>query len=137
MAIMAGDAGVWPIGPAANPANPAPSVTSPSQFSIGTSLADGFAFMSTNCAKKNSIPSSSARLLIASAAGRAMIVAIPPSPSPGAGRDNFSTLRAELLGGGGRNRRLSRQFGAKHGGNYPIIAASGPGRARGGAASAR
>src|SRR6478735_5904027 len=39
---MSGDAGVCPIGPAANPANPAPSVTRPSKFDIGTSFAEGF-----------------------------------------------------------------------------------------------
>src|SRR6185437_268874 len=76
---MSGDASVWPIGPAANPANPAPSVTSPSQFSIGTSLADGFAFMSTNWAKKNLMPSSSAFLRIVYASGRALTVAIHDS----------------------------------------------------------
>jgi hypothetical protein len=48
MAIMSGEAGDWPIGPAAKPAKPAPSDTSPSKFDIGTSFADGFAFMSTN-----------------------------------------------------------------------------------------
>src|SRR5579871_3012391 len=57
---MSGEAGVWPIGPAANPAKPAPSLTMPSKFDIGTSLADGLACMSTNWAKKNSIPSASA-----------------------------------------------------------------------------
>ena len=45
---MSGEAGVCPIGPAAKPAKPAPSLTRPSQFSIGTSFADGFAFISTN-----------------------------------------------------------------------------------------
>ena len=85
IAIMSGDAGVCPIGPAAKPANPAPSLTRPSKFDIGTSLADGFACMSTNCAKKNSIPSSSALLLIASAAGRAMIVAISSLSFAGCG----------------------------------------------------
>src|SRR5438067_2110151 len=80
MAIMSGDAGVWPIGPAANPAKPAPSLTRPSKFDMGTSFADGLAFMSTNWAKKNSIPSSSARFLTASAAGLAMVVAIGETP---------------------------------------------------------
>ena len=94
---MSGEAGVCPIGPAAKPANPAPSDTSPSKFDMGTSLADGFAFMSTNCAKKNSIPSSSALLLIASAAGRAMVVAIPPSLSWVRAGANCSTRGAELL----------------------------------------
>ena len=64
---MSGDAGVWPIGPAANPAKPAPSDTILSQFVIGTSFADGLAFISTNCAKTNSIPSASARFRAASA----------------------------------------------------------------------
>src|SRR6478609_11150422 len=77
---MSGDAGVWPIGPAAKPANPAPSLTRPSKFDMGTSLADGLAFMSTNWAKMNSIPSSSARFLTASAAGLAMVVAIGETP---------------------------------------------------------
>src|ERR1051326_4003291 len=81
---MSGDAGVWPIGPAANPAKPAPSLTRPSKLDMGTSFADGFAFMSTNWAKKNSIPSSSARFLTASAAGLAMVVAIcAPLLDPG------------------------------------------------------
>ena len=52
IAIMSGDAGDWPIGPAANPANPAPSPTKPSQFDIGTNFADGFACMSTIAARK-------------------------------------------------------------------------------------
>jgi hypothetical protein len=73
---MSGEAGDWPIGPAANPANPAPSVTRPSQFSIGTSFADGFAFISTNCAKKNLMPSWSALARIVSASGRVLNVAI-------------------------------------------------------------
>ncbi len=61
IAATSGDAGVWPIGPAAKPANPAPSSIIPSKFDIGTSFAFGLPCMSTNCAKKNSIPSASAR----------------------------------------------------------------------------
>ena len=60
-AIMSGDAGDCPIGPAANPANPAPSETSASQFDTGTNFADGFACISTNCANTNSTPSNSTR----------------------------------------------------------------------------
>src|SRR5205814_5098502 len=58
-AIMSGSAGLWPIGPAANPAKPAP----PSSTSIavtGIILAHGLPCMSTNMAKKNSTPSDSA-----------------------------------------------------------------------------
>ena len=66
MAAMSGDAGVWPIGPAANPANPAPSSIIESKFWIGTSLALGLPCMSTNCAKKNSMPSALARFLSSS-----------------------------------------------------------------------
>src|SRR3954452_11153063 len=73
---MSGEAGVCPIGPAAKPANPAPSVTRLSKFDAGTSFADGFACMSTNCAKKNSIPSFSARRRISSAEGASASVAM-------------------------------------------------------------
>src|SRR6478752_6263256 len=93
---MSGDAGVCPIGPAANPANPAPSVTRPSKFDIGTSFADGFAFMSTNWAKKNSIPSFSARFLIASAAGLAMVVAIGWTPCRGFGPQTLPRTRPDF-----------------------------------------
>ena len=82
-AIMSGEAGVWPIGPAANPAKPAPSVTRLSQLVIGTSLADGLAFMSTNCANTNSIPSFSACLRTSPAGGLSDTVAILRSPSLG------------------------------------------------------
>src|SRR5256885_11558310 len=102
MAIMSGDAGVWPIGPAANPAKPAPSLTRPSKFDMGTSFADGLAFMSTNWAKKNSIPSSSARFLTASAAGLAMVVAIGETPLLDPGGQTLPRTQAnfhQLAGG--------------------------------------
>src|SRR5262245_60082777 len=57
---MSGSLGSWPISPAANPANPAPSLTSPSRFAAGTSFALGRPYRSTNCAKKNSTPRSAA-----------------------------------------------------------------------------
>ena len=50
MARMSGSAGVCPMGPAANPANPAPSVISPSRLLTGTSLAQGLPCISTNMA---------------------------------------------------------------------------------------
>src|SRR5215813_8188907 len=59
-AIMSGSAGLWPIGPAAKPANPAPPPTRTSSASTGTILAHGFPCMSTNMAKKNATPSDSA-----------------------------------------------------------------------------
>src|SRR5215470_2959068 len=59
-AIMSGSAGLWPIGPAAKPAKPAPPPIRTSSASIGTILAQGLPFMSTNMAKKNSTPSDSA-----------------------------------------------------------------------------
>src|SRR6266511_2057686 len=55
MAAMSGSLGTWPISPAANPAKPAPSLRRSSRYAAGTSLALGRAYMSTNCAKKNSI----------------------------------------------------------------------------------
>src|SRR5215469_9185952 len=60
---MSGSAGDWPIGPAANPANPAPPPVSTSVASTGIILAHGFPCISTNIAKKNSTPSDSARAL--------------------------------------------------------------------------
>src|SRR5215475_3838381 len=57
---MSGSAGLWPIGPAAKPANPAPPPTRTSSASTGTILAHGFPCMSTNMAKKNATPSDSA-----------------------------------------------------------------------------
>src|SRR4029077_1219403 len=59
-AIMSGSAGLWPIGPAANPAQPAPP-SSTSSAVAGIILAHGLPCMSTNMAKKNSTPSDSAR----------------------------------------------------------------------------
>ena len=56
IAAMSGSCGPWPMSPAANPANPAPSSNSPSRCSIGTSLAFGLPCMSTNWAKTNSTP---------------------------------------------------------------------------------
>ena len=61
MARMSGEEGTWPIGPAAKPANPAPSAISPSMAETGTSLAQGLPCMSTNMAKRNSTPSRSSR----------------------------------------------------------------------------
>src|SRR5688572_23571829 len=58
---MSGSLGTWPISPAANPANPAPSsrsVSNASREPTGTSFALGRAYMSTNCAKTNSTPRS-------------------------------------------------------------------------------
>src|SRR5690242_7340800 len=55
-AAMSGSLGIWPISPAAKPANPAPSVARSSRFAAGTSFALGRPYMSTNCAKKNSTP---------------------------------------------------------------------------------
>src|ERR1700723_3413560 len=57
MARMSGDDGVWPMGPAANPANPAPSAKRPSMAETGTILAHGLPCMSTNMAKRNSTSS--------------------------------------------------------------------------------
>ena len=51
---MSGSLGCWPIAPAAKPAKPAPSSSSPSRCRAGTSLALGLPCMSTNCAKMNS-----------------------------------------------------------------------------------
>ena len=67
MARMSGDDGVWPMGPAANPANPAPSAISPSMAETGTILAQGLPCMSTNMAKRNSTPSRSIASLSSSA----------------------------------------------------------------------
>ena len=58
---MSGSLGTWPISPAAKPAKPAPSSTRSSRLAAGTSFALGRAYMSTNCAKKNSMPRSSDR----------------------------------------------------------------------------
>ena len=57
MARMSGDEGVWPMGPAAKPAKPAPSASRPSMAETGTILAQGLPCMSTNMAKRNSTPS--------------------------------------------------------------------------------
>ena len=92
IAIMSGDAGDCPIGPAANPANPRPSPTNPSQFDIGTSFADGFAFMSTNWAKKNSIPSFSACFLTDSVVG----IAMAGTPCPGVGPPTLARTQADF-----------------------------------------
>ena len=72
IAIMSGSAGLWPIGPAANPAKPAPPPVSTSMASIGIILAHGLPCMSTNMAKKNSTPSDSARVLRSSSGMRTL-----------------------------------------------------------------
>src|SRR3954463_4265611 len=54
IAARSGSLGPWPISPAANPANPAPSSISPSRCVAGTSLAFGLPCMSTNWANRNS-----------------------------------------------------------------------------------
>src|SRR3990170_600585 len=80
IAAMSGSAGVWPISPAAKPAKPAPFSTKSSRFQAGISFALGRACMSTNCAKKNSIPSSSERVRISSSVG---VVPIQQPPASG------------------------------------------------------
>ena len=56
IAEMSGSCGPWPMSPAANPANPAPSAKSPSRCATGTSFAFGLPCMSTNWAKTNCTP---------------------------------------------------------------------------------
>src|SRR3954465_43814 len=56
IAAMSGEFGVWPMSPAAKPANPAPSVRRSSKCDAGTSFAFGLPCMSTNCANRNSMP---------------------------------------------------------------------------------
>src|SRR5690349_19202584 len=109
---MSGEAGDWPIGPAANPAKPAPSVTRLSQFVIGTSLADGLAFISTNCAKKNSMPSSSAFLRITSTSGRVLVVAMVDPFSRTRRTDQDVTNRLAAKGGFSRIRAPARDAAA-------------------------
>ncbi len=75
MARMSGDDGVWPIGPAAKPANPAPSESSPSTAETGTILAQGLPCMSTNMAKRKSTPSRSVASLSSAA-----VVGVGPVP---------------------------------------------------------
>src|SRR5688572_3304036 len=58
MAAMSALCGPWPISPAANPANPAPSSKKSSRWAAGTSLAEGFPHMSTNWARRDSVPRS-------------------------------------------------------------------------------
>ena len=70
IAIRSGLSGVWPMSPAAKPANPAPSASSPSSCWDGISFALGFACMSTNCANRNSIPSSATARRTSSVVGR-------------------------------------------------------------------
>src|SRR4029077_16822277 len=82
---MSGSLGTCPISPAANPANPAPSSISPSRLDAGTSLALGRAYMSTNCAKKNSTPpfstslrtSSSVAMLVSLLVDRRFVSGVP------------------------------------------------------------
>ena len=50
MARMSGSAGVWLMGPAANPANPAPTSSNSSRLVTGTNLAHGLPCISTNMA---------------------------------------------------------------------------------------
>ena len=50
MARMSGSAGVWLMGPAAKPANPAPTSRRSSMALTGTSLAHGLPCISTNMA---------------------------------------------------------------------------------------
>ena len=73
MAAMSGSAGTWPISPAAKPAKPAPSLARSSRHAAGISFALGRAYMSTNCAKKNSMPRSSACARISSTVGAAIV----------------------------------------------------------------
>src|ERR1700685_3840876 len=72
MARMSGEEGVWPMGPAAKPANPAPSGESPSMAETGTILAHGLPCMSTNMAKRNSTPSR----LVAAVSSAAFVLAV-------------------------------------------------------------
>ena len=93
IAIRSGLSGVWPMSPAAKPAKPAPSASRPSSCCAGTSFALGFACMSTNCAKRNSIPSS-ATARRTSSARRASVACLDVShicrrPSNGRSRQNF------------------------------------------------
>ena len=83
MAAMSGSLGTCPISPAAKPAKPAPSVTRSSRFWTGTSFALGRAYMSTNCAKKNSIPRSFASRRMSSTVGAVVAVAKVGLPSLG------------------------------------------------------
>src|SRR5689334_22833859 len=82
---MSGSAGDWPIGPAANPANPAPPPVSTSSASTGIIFAQGLPCMSTNMAKKNSTPSDSALdLSWASASDMGTLHGVRGSRRPGA-----------------------------------------------------
>ena len=83
-ASMSGEAGVWPIGPAAKPAKPAPSSSRSSIACTGISLAFGLPCISTNCARKNWIPSSFARLRTSSC-----VMACPPVMRVRAGEHTF------------------------------------------------
>src|SRR2546422_3907514 len=56
MAAMSGSCGPWPSSPVANPANPAPSAKTSSRWFAGTSFALALPYISTNCAKTNSMP---------------------------------------------------------------------------------
>src|SRR5712691_4174994 len=56
IAARSGSFGPWPISPVANPANPAPSANTSSRWFAGTSFAFALPYISTNCAKMNSIP---------------------------------------------------------------------------------
>src|SRR5437773_8061564 len=80
---MAARSGLWgpcPISPAAKPANPAPSAKTSSRWLAGTSFAFGFPYISTNCAKTNSIPILSTSFRTSSTDRGAASAIVPPLP---------------------------------------------------------
>src|SRR5579863_10270058 len=79
MATISGDEGDWPIGPAANPAKPAPSAMRLSMAETGTILAHGLPCRSTNMAKRNSTPS----LLVAATRSSLVVIGSSASKLPG------------------------------------------------------
>src|SRR5437773_10596177 len=66
IAAMSGSCGPCPSSPVAKPANPAPSANTSSRCAAGTSFAFGLPYISTNCAKRNSIPILSTSFLTSS-----------------------------------------------------------------------
>src|SRR3989475_6985373 len=56
MAAMSGSCGPWPSSPVANPSHPAASAKTSSRWFAGPSFAFALPYISTNCAKMNSIP---------------------------------------------------------------------------------